>query len=319
MSSDGSSKRPSLIVIAENPRQRLAFGEAVKSCGYELIDCVPSSRLDASFLALSPDLWLIDSEDDIEIIEKLTHTDKYLLGFTPAPEITNVKAHAKWQRHLKRKLIHVLGSPDQIEQSEQSSKVIYNWHYIFVLGASMGGPKAVKTFLDNLPNDLPVAMLLVQHNDAKAIHSLPSILTRNNMWVSEVITQETQLSQGKLLIVPPDKQVRITGEGAVEVLDMDWQGQYKPCISDVMLGASNEFGRRVVNIIFSGMGDDGADAATFVTQQGSPIWVQNSASCECPSQPDSVKATGAADFEGDPVKLAQRVIQHVTLYPSVHS
>lgn len=309
---------PRLIVVAENPRQRLAFGEAVKSCGYDLIDCVPSSRLDASYLSLSPDLWLIDSEDDIDVIEKLTHHDKYLLGFTSAPEITNVKAYAKWQRHLKRKLLQVLGEPSKSDANDNVARDVPKWHYIFVLGASMGGPRAVKAFLDNLPNDLPIAMLLAQHNDAKAIHSLPAVLTRNNMWDCEVVTEEVALTQGKLLIIPPDKKVELTDKGRLVLLDTPWTGQYKPCISDVMIDASNQFGRRVVNVIFSGMGDDGSNAAAFVTQQGSKVWVQRANTCQCPSQPESVEATGAAEFVGDPAQLAERVIQHVTLYPSVH-
>lgn len=317
MSDNQDTHLPRLIVVAENPRQRLAFGEAVKSCGYDLIDCVPSSRLDAAYLSLSPDLWLIDSEDDLDVIDKLTQHDKYLLGFTPAPEITSVKAYAKWQRHLKRKLVQVLGEPNA-EQQQADKTLPYNWHYLFVLGASMGGPKAVKAFLDNLPNDLSIAMILAQHNDPKAIQSLPSVLTRNNMWECQVISETTQLTQGKLLIVPPDRQIALTREGMVDLLDDEWQGQYKPCISDVMLDASQVFGKRVVNIVFSGMGDDGASATTFVTQQGSQVWAQDAASCECPSQPEAVENTGVTVFTGNPAQLAERVIQHVTLFPSVH-
>lgn len=317
MSSEKVSRLPRLIVVAESPRQRLAFGEAVKSCGYELIDCVPSSRVDASYLSLLPDMWLIDSDDDIDVIERLTHQDKYLLGFTPAPEITNIKAYAKWQRHLKRKLIQVLGEPANT-MIDDVQDVSFDWQYVFVLGASMGGPRAVKAFLDNLPSDLPLTLILAQHNDAKAIHSLPTILTRNNMWQSEVVTAASvPMRQGHLLIVPPDKQVKLTLSG-VELLEREWGGQYKPSISDVMHNASQVFGHRVVHIIFSGMGDDGSSAADFVVQQGSKVWVQNQLSCECDSQPDAMIQTGRAEFVGDPAQLAQRVIQHVTLVPAVH-
>lgn len=317
MSNSENKILPRLIVVAENPRQRLAFGEAVKSCGYDLIDCIPSSRLDSSYLSLSPDLWLIDSANDVDVIEKLTHHDKYLLGFTPAPEITNVKGYAKWQRHLKRKLIHVLGIPDENAVSS-TKKVTYDWHYLFVLGASMGGPKAVKAFLDHLPTDLPIALLLAQHNDAKAIRSLPSVLTRNNKWKCDVIDGTVQLCQGKLWIVPPERQIKFAADGMIELDDKPWQDQYKPCISDVMLAASHTTQNRMVSIIFSGMGDDGSNAAQFIIQQGSKVWAQTLDSCECPSQPESVQATGAVEFTGDPAQLAQRVIQHITLYPSVH-
>lgn len=311
---------PKLIVVSESASQRLAFGEAVKSAGYHLVDCIPSAKLH-TVLEQAVDLWLIDSDDDVHVIEKLKQQDKFLLGFTPSPHITDVKAFDKWQRHLKRKLMQLLGEVDasKIKQVDTQPKFVrQNWEVLLVLGASMGGPNAVKVFLDHLPNDLPIAIVLAQHTDNVAVHTLPRILTLHNMWQCEVISKQSQLSAGKVWLVSPKQRVLFNTSGWVVPTNKDWSNEYRPSISDTMISASETFAKRVIHIIFSGMGDDGLAAAPFVNGAKSDIWVQSPESCECDSQPNAVLSTGFASFVGEPVALASKVIKRVSTLPKTN-
>ena len=96
-------------------------------------------------------------------------------------------------------------------------------------------------------------------------------------------------------------------KGLLTPLDTRWPGQYQPSINEVLLRASQAFSDRLLTIVFSGMGEDGIQAAQQVTQQHGLIWAQTAISCDCSSQPDAMRATGQVTFNGSPEMLAQKL------------
>jgi len=182
------------------------------------------------------------------------------------------------------------------------------WHQVCILAASMGGPSAVKAFLDALPTDIPVAFVLVQHIDPHMQEILPRILVRHNQWRCTLMHDEPmRLNIGEVLIVPATRQVTVDEHGVLTPLNERWPAQYQPSISEMMRRSSDVFADRLRVIVFSGMGDDGSNVAQHVCQQGGLIWAQTSASSDCASQPDSMRATGMVAFSGTPETLAQQL------------
>jgi len=197
-----------------------------------------------------------------------------------------------------------------------------DWEYVCVLAASMGGPEAVKRFLDAVPMDAPVTFVLVQHIDANMQAVLPRILGRHNVWhfktEKDFATNPAQpslyLQRGHVLIVPALRQIRFGTQGEVyadEHIQSDplvyepWPGIYRPSIDEVMRRAAVAFGTRLITIVFSGMGDDGSAAILEVNQREGQVWAQTADSCVCASQPDSVRAAGHVEFNGTPEALAR--------------
>lgn len=322
------------IVVAEHNQQRLAFSDTIRSWGFELIDCIDASQLSEKHLRADADIWLVDSEKDFEIIQQLenrldqaaivtegeiSHTQAHvpkhahnvnrhqvvLVGFVAAPYINESQPYSKWQRQLKRKIAQRLEKPELIERLNQASTEYRPWKYVVVLGASMGGPLAVKEFLDELPSDLPIAILLAQHFNQNMIHSLPRVLNRHNQWRCDVVTNTQQLMAGRCLIMPIDNSVICDSNGRVIIQKQAWQSMYQPSISQLMLNCSEAFGNAVIHIIMSGMGDDGSDVAERVKKNGSTLWVQIPETCTCPSQPQSMIDTGLADYIATPKEFAQ--------------
>lgn len=310
--------RPRLVVVSENPAQRLALSEAVKACGYDLVDCVTPLRLN-TVLSKHVDLWLIDCEDDVSIIQKLKENHSYLLGFTPSPNITDIKAFDKWQRHLKRKLTHVFDGAtyDRVDAKPKKTWFKRDWRMLVIMGASMGGPSAVKDFLDNLPSDMPVALVLAHHGDPIAIGKLPDILTRHNQWQCSVLEGQQYLKAGKVWVIPPSKDIVFSRNGSITLTEQDDKTKYKPSISQAMLNASNEFMKDVRCLIFSGMGDDGSDVAEKVVKNGAEIWIQSLETCECDSQPSAMYQTNQIEYIGNPEDLAQHLMSEVDDLPSL--
>lgn len=313
----GRQDVPRLFIIADRPLQRIALAEMIQSCGFDIVDNLPPDRLQALHFTTNPDLWLLDVVDQDSILERIGFDAPVMFGIDAAPQLTDRQAYGKWMRVLSRKLIKLLGHPPPLllcdDQPESTIVVVEeqpSWQYVCVLAASMGGPNAVKAFLDALPSDLdlPVAFLYVQHIDPYMQELLPRILVRQNNWRSRLIKDEpVLLTAGEILIVPATRMLSMDAKGLLTPLDTRWPGQYQPSINEVLLRASQAFSDRLLTIVFSGMGEDGIQAAQQVTQQHGLIWAQTAVSCDCSSQPDAMRATGQVTFNGSPEMLAQKL------------
>ena len=361
---------PRLLIVADNPLQRIAIAEAVERSGFEILHNIHSSSLKSEHCELLPHLWLLDVEEEIEVLDFLGDDAPLMVGITPAPSPDNKKAYNKWVQSLSLKLNKILGdaaplliiededlvastdvavdlslSPLQPEpvaagvvQNKNKNYVTGiappNWQYVCILAASMGGPEAVKRFLDSLPVTVPVALVLVQHIDPKMQAVLPRILGRHNEWQFDtekdfsippnddgsLIYPNLKLMKGRVLVVPALRQIDFGDCGEVFAQQSEssdpirytpWSGHYKPSINEVMRRAAGVFGSRLITIVFSGMGDDGSAAVSTVQETRGIIWAQTSGSCVCSSQPDNVRASGQVSFNGTPEVLAEHLQQFI--------
>lgn len=232
-----------------------------------------------------------------------------LVGFLNAPYLNESQPYAKWQRQLKRKIAQHLNRPDLLADLNPPRGEVRDWQYVLLLGASMGGPLAVKEFLDNLPEDLPVAILLAQHFNEGMVNSLPRILNRHNQWRCDVIESTRQLLTGRCLIVPIQHAVVCDSTGRVILQPNRWEGAYQPCISRLLLNCSEAFGNELIHITFSGMGEDGSDVAAQAIQNGGRIWAQEPVTTTCASQPQNMINTGQVERIDTPKGLAQAVVE----------
>lgn len=301
------------IVVAEQNQQRVAFSDTIHQWGYELIDCTTTANLKTWHFHERADIWLIDTEQDYDIVHQIEENiqitlPKVLVGFVNAPLVSDSYRYGKWQRQLKRKIAQVLKRPELLNDQHEISQPIVPWKYVVVLGASMGGPMAVKEFLDELPCDLPITLLLAQHFDPNMLNTLPRILNRHNQWRCEVITNSQHLLTGRCFIAPIDHSIVCDSNGRVILQTKAWNGIYQPSISQILYNCSHVFGQYLISIIFSGMGDDGSDVANIIKQNGGSIWVQTPETSICPSQPQSMIDTGKADYIADPKQLAQALV-----------
>ena len=175
---------------------------------------------------------------------------------------------------------------------------------VWILGASLGGPAAVKEFLDHLPAGLPVGFVYAQHIDAHFTSVLARVLGRHAHYRLVEARADEPIRCGEVTLVPVEQEMFLDEDGLIQFRDQAWPGPYGPSIDQVMLNLADHFGTRCHAILFSGMGNDGAIAAPLLQAYGSHIWVQSSASCGNSSMPDSVAETGCVRYTGTPRELA---------------
>ena len=180
---------------------------------------------------------------------------------------------------------------------------------LWVLGASLGGPQAVKAFLGALPPDIPAAFVLAQHIGRSFVPLLAEQLGRACGLRVAPAQQGQRPMAGEVLVTPSDRRLTFTEAGLVELRDEDIPGAYRPSIDDVLERAAEAYGPRVGAVIFSGMGGDGALGCEEVVRRGGTVLVQDADSCVISSMPDAARARVTIAGSGDPIDLARQVVE----------
>ncbi|MFP5505109.1 MAG: chemotaxis protein CheB [Gammaproteobacteria bacterium] len=178
---------------------------------------------------------------------------------------------------------------------------------VWVLGASLGGPQALKLFLSHLPADLPVGIVIAQHIGKPFVPLLAEQLDRVSPLRIRPAETDRALRAGEAVLVPVDRRFRLTDAGVVQLTDEPIRGPYKPCIDEVMEEVLSHYGSRTGAIVFSGMGEDGALGAKAVSAAGGPVWAQEAESCVISSMPDATRRRDCVEFTGTPEELAARL------------
>ena len=334
-----SDSRPAarIAVIADTSLQRHVLQQALSGNGYQVVLNTDPARLDEEALAAcEADLWLVDlaQSEDSPLVDSLLERGNtpVLFGEGHAPE-RHSENYPRWERSLFGKLKRLVGDPAQavgpslealLAEAQRPGRVELPAvladtplvagepaKQVWLLAASLGGPAAVKAFLDALPGGLPIGFVYAQHIDASFESALPQAVGRHSQWHVNPVRHTDSIRCGEVIVAPISHELGFAEDGVMQVADRSWPEPYSPSIDQMMLNLAQQFGANCGVIAFSGMGSDGSAAAAYVRRQGGQIWTQRADSCACPSMPDSLREGGYSAFSGDPRELAEALVNHL--------
>jgi chemotaxis response regulator CheB len=179
---------------------------------------------------------------------------------------------------------------------------------VIVLGASIGGPDALRSFLGGIPPDFPALFVLVQHLENGFFERLAQQLQKASKLPVRVPSAAQHAKMGEVLVVAANQRVWVEPDGEIVMVDHSESPKYTPCIDDVLRDVADRFGAGATAIIFSGMAGDAVEGAVYLTTQGGEVWAQDPASCVVSSMVDGAKARGVVEFIGSPRELAERCV-----------
>ncbi len=307
---------PAIALLAGQAGKRRQLAQVLADFGYAVVFADDPASLGAGALAqVQTDAWLLELAEESPLTDWLLEHSAVpvLLGAGEIPA-EDSEDYPRWQRRLYGKLLPLLGEPAAGQAPSLPSLLVPSVRpqpapCVWVLGASLGGPAAVKTFLDCLPADLPVAFIYAQHIDAGFEQQLPQILGRQNDWRILNCQPGAHLQAGEVLVAPIARRLGFGVDGEVLLSDAPWPGPYRPSIAAVLDAVCDGFGPACGAIIFSGMGEDGVEACGRMRRQGIEVWTQDADSASCSTMPEAVRAAGFSQRQGNPVQLAQ-ALQH---------
>lgn len=180
---------------------------------------------------------------------------------------------------------------------------------VVLIGASTGGPVAVKKVIEGLPASLSVPIIIIQHMPGKFTRAFAERLNEQCALQVKEAQDEEVLKPGCAYVAPGGKQLLLEGGSPVRVRVVEDEDArlYKPSVDVTFGSAAKAFGGKVLAIVLTGMGDDGVKGARLLKQTGSQIWVQDANSCVVNGMPQSVRNANLADEVLDLSQLGQRL------------
>jgi two-component system, chemotaxis family, protein-glutamate methylesterase/glutaminase len=168
---------------------------------------------------------------------------------------------------------------------------------VLAVGASTGGPEAIKQVLSALPADAPPT-LIVQHMPEGFTKAFAARLDRDcPMRVREARSGD-RLETGLALLAPGGRHlvVQDLGQGAhVCVVDGPLVSRHRPSVDMLFESVAATIGSRAVGVLLTGMGDDGARGIELLKRAGAFTLAQDEASSVVFGMPKAAVDTGAVD------------------------
>ncbi|MET1256541.1 chemotaxis protein CheB [Aliikangiella maris] len=187
----------------------------------------------------------------------------------------------------------------------------------WVIGASLGGPAAVKRFLNRIPANVNASFIIAQHIDENFLPVLADILTNNSEFDVAIANGSIELVPGKTVLAPLKGKITILKDGSMLIdHSQKWSAPYSPCIDDVIEAVGHVYGHMSGAIIFSGMGEDGLNGALKMKSAGGQVWAQSIDTCANGSMPEAIINNDLAEYIGSPEQLADKLVRFLRGVPN---
>jgi len=164
-----------------------------------------------------------------------------------------------------------------------------------VIGASTGGPAALQRLLERLPAEFPIPIAIVQHMPvgftrpfAQRLNGLCALNVR------EAVEGE-RLVPGEAIIAPAGRHLRLTSNLLATVSTEPSTARHTPSVDVLFRSAARARPGRVLGILLTGMGDDGAEGLGVIRAQGGITIVESEESCAVYGMPRAAVERGAAE------------------------
>ena len=165
---------------------------------------------------------------------------------------------------------------------------------IIVVGASLGGPRALAAMLRALPAEFPVPIAVVQHIADGFTEGLASWLgTESRLTVREGVDGEP-LRPGLVVLAPTGRHL-LVAEGVARLSDAPPVDTFKPSVTPLFASAARVYGARACGVILTGMGHDGAWGLRAIKEAGGPTIAQDEATSAVFGMPRAAIELGAVD------------------------
>lgn len=184
---------------------------------------------------------------------------------------------------------------------------------IIGLGASTGGTEATLEVLRRLPANIP-GMVIVQHMPPGFTQMYAERLDRICQMKVKEAENGDEIVRGQALIAPGDKQMRVVRNGTrytVSCMPGEKVSGHCPSVDALFLSMAQNVRCRMVGIIMTGMGSDGAKGLLEMRKKGAYTIGQDKDSCVVYGMPMVANNIGAVMQQASCENIAGVLVRHL--------
>jgi chemotaxis response regulator CheB len=167
-------------------------------------------------------------------------------------------------------------------------------HSLIAIGASAGGPAAVRTMLHGLPKDFPAAVVIVQHMDHRFAPGMVEWLSGHSALPIRVGKEGDIPAAGTVLVASTNDHLVLKSASRLGYTSLPADAVYRPSVDVFFHSVCKRWRGRAIGVLLTGMGRDGAFGLKALRDKGHHTMAQDRASSAVYGMPKAAVECGAA-------------------------
>jgi two-component system chemotaxis response regulator CheB len=179
-------------------------------------------------------------------------------------------------------------------------------HNIVIIGVSTGGPIALRRLFSNMPL-LNAAVIIVLHIPQGMDYRIAKGLDEVSFMPVALAEDGEFLRSGQIYLAPGGYHLLLEGNHRIVLAEGERINFVQPSVDLAMKSLSKSLKGKIVGIVLTGMGKDGAEGIRHIKEIGGITMAQDHNSCAIFGMPKAAAETGAVDFVLSPEKIGKKL------------
>ncbi len=184
---------------------------------------------------------------------------------------------------------------------------------VVAIGSSTGGPPALQSIFCAFGEPPPFAVAVSQHMPPGFTRTFAERLNKMSVFEIKEAENGDLLLPGRVLVAPGGRNMtfqRLSDNVAVKLVEPNIGENYVPSVDLMFESCSRIFGRRLLGIVLTGMGNDGCRGVKAIKSAGGQVLAESEETAVIFGMPREAIATGVVDkvvsLGGIPGEIMQR-------------
>src|ERR1700733_10553637 len=213
--------------------------------------------------------------------------------------MSEVKVVRRWPHLRPAKTLPAASLSPQIQRRTAQTE-----SQLVAIGASTGGPPALRIILSGLPKDFPVPILIVQHIAAGFTQGFAEWLAQSSSLPVQLSVHGQQVVPGRVYVAPDGFHMRVAGDGRIWLNTDEPENGLRPSVSYLFRSVAKAYGQSAIGVLLTGMGKDGALELKLMKEQGAVTIAQDKESSVIHGMPGEAIRLGGATYVLPPEKIS---------------
>ncbi len=286
------------VIMAEIPTPVIMLSGVSRQAAMTTLKAIDMGAVDF-ILKYSPDTNIDPEILRQEIISKVKSASKIKV-------IRSIRhCVGKQNQHIATpEMAEILEAAKPLSVDEYST-VSYLSGEIVVIGASTGGPVAIRELLETLSTDFHASIIIVQHIPASFSSVLVAQMNRSTSFEVILAKDGDELKPGRIMVAPGDHHLLMKTNGQVELNSGPTINGHRPSIDVTMQSVAQVYGSRTTGVLLTGMGNDGAQGMVTIHAKKGKTYAQDAESCVVNGMPQRAIDKGVVDRVGQPDEIGR--------------
>lgn len=183
---------------------------------------------------------------------------------------------------------------------------------VVAIASSTGGPKALVTLFKSLPKGFSAPIVMVQHMPAGFTATFADRLNAIGTVACREAKSGDTLTNGVALMAPGGHHMTVQKGGKIQFDDRPLLHGVRPAADYLFESVAQVYGAKVLGIVLTGMGRDGAKGAVEIRNAGGTVFAEDESTCAIYGMPKAAVSAGGVDAEFPIDQMAGAIVAGLT-------